>query len=90
MSLLSASEPLWAALCASLMLHQSLAPSELVGGAASGVAWGWEVDPQKMGKMADFGTKTMDGKFGSWRKMGQVPAKCDLVNQKTAKEKEKI
>ncbi|CAJ1337460.1 unnamed protein product [Effrenium voratum] len=32
-SLLSASEPLWAALVASLMLHQSLAPSELMGGA---------------------------------------------------------
>lgn len=37
-SLLSASEPLWAALCASLMLHQSLAPSELVGGALVVVA----------------------------------------------------
>eukprot|EP00913_Durusdinium_trenchii_P016524 g15530.t1 len=32
-SLLSASEPLWAALCAALLLHQSLAPSELLGGA---------------------------------------------------------
>ena len=39
-SLLSASEPLWAALCASVLLHESLAPTELMGGSVERGAWG--------------------------------------------------
>ena len=89
MSLRSASEPLWAALCASLMLHQSLVPSELVGGAASGVGMGsW---PKKVGKMV--GKLRFfhqgNGKIENFEagEMERLPANCDLVNHKTANQK---
>ena len=87
--MLSASEPLWAALCASLMLHQSLAPSELVGGALVVGPWGWKVDPknwEKLGrKYRDF--KNVPSRWNNIEdfeagEMGQVPAKSDLVNHK--------
>eukprot|EP00434_Breviolum_minutum_P002825 symbB.v1.2.002482.t1/scaffold131.1/size310497/2 len=61
-SLLSASEPLWAALCASLMLHESLAPRELLGGAlvvaAIIAAECWTDETEKAPKRQRFESET--------------------------------